>query len=131
MIDQSRMVVIGCAHSAGVAVEDGQYPLPAYVEWVEVPCGAAVDELILLRAFESGAGRVLVLVCNEQACRSLDGQRWAELRTEAARALLQEAGLEGWRLQLQHIGPNMPADLLGWIESFEEPLPSTEEQANT
>ncbi len=124
MTDESRMVIIGCVQSAGVArdgLPDLGKSLPGYVEWMDVSCGGLVDDLLLLKAFESGAERVLVLVCNTGACRSLDGSRWAEKRCAAAHNWLAEIGMEGWRLQCQSIGPNMSADLLAWIEGFTAP----------
>ena len=126
MSDRPRMVVIGCTHSAGVALEDLQqagHSLPDGVEWLDVPCGASVDDLLVLKAFESGADRVLVLVCNDEACRSLEGNRWAEKRTSAARRLLKEAGLDDTCLQFRHIAPNMAADLLAWVSAPQETAP--------
>jgi len=125
MSGKPRIVLIGCAHSAGVAIEElakaGQ-ALPSHVEWVSVPCGSDLDELTILRAFESGADQVMALACCDGACRSLDGSRWAEKRVAAARALLEEAGISGWRLAFHPIAPNMAADLWQWIETFREPV---------
>jgi len=132
MTDESRMVVIGCLHSAGLSRDAllGQGgALPAWVEWLDVSCGGSVDELLLLKAFASGAERVLVLVCNSGACRSLDGSRWAEKHCAAAQAWLAEIGIDAWRLQCRNIGPNMPADLLAWIEGFAPPAAASEAPA--
>ena len=116
-----RIVLIGCAHSAGVAIEELEASgrsLPEGVEWVSLPCGSAIDELHILRAFESGADRVMVLGCFEGACRSVDGSRWAEKRTDAARALLEEAGIAGERLVFRNIAPTMAADLYEWVQAL-------------
>lgn len=125
MSDKPRIVLIGCEHSAGVAVEDltrtGK-ALPPNVEWVSIPCGGGLDELTILRAFEDGAEQVMVLACCDGACRSLDGSRWAAKRVAAVRSLLAEAGIAGWRLAFKQIAPTMSADLLQWIESFREPV---------
>lgn len=125
-----RMVVLGCDHSAGTALDEliaqGR-ALPAGVEWVRLPCGGGLDELHILRAFESGAGRILVLACNDSACRSVKGNRWAEKRVQAARRLLEEAGIEGWRLEFKAIAPTMAADLLPWIEAMASLAPVVEE----
>jgi coenzyme F420-reducing hydrogenase delta subunit len=120
-----RVVLVGCAHSAGEAIKEltaAGRNLPADVEWVSVPCGSTIDELYILRAFESGAGRVLVLACYRGACRSVDGSLWAEKRVQAARVLLQEAGIAGWRLKFANVAPTMGPDLLQWLEAFHEPL---------
>ena len=123
-MDQDRIVLIGCANSAGVAIDTLRRQgkdLPSHVEWVSVPCGGTIDELLLLRAFESGARGVLVLVCNDGACQSANGNVWAEKRISTARATLQEIGIEGWRLAFDHIAPNMPADILHLLTQFREP----------
>jgi coenzyme F420-reducing hydrogenase delta subunit len=108
-------VLIGCQHSAGEAVAElaaqGR-PLPDGVEWVSVPCGGSVDELTILRAFEAGAQEVLVIACCEGACRSLAGNRWAEKRVGAVRALLAEVGIAPERLVFRNLAPSQAADLV-------------------
>ena len=122
-----RIVLMGCARSAGVAVQELQAngrELPEGVEWVSLPCGSAIDELHILRAFESGAERVLVLACYNGACRSMDGSQWAAKRVEVARALLEEAGVPGDRLTFKNIAPTMAADLWVWVgELFQSESP--------
>ena len=118
-----RIVLIGCARSAGVAIDDltrsGRY-LPENVEWVSMPCGSAIDELQILRAFEAGADRVMVLSCNDGSCRSVNGDQWAEKRVQAARGLLEELGIGGWRIAFHKVAPNMSTDILGWLEAFSQ-----------
>ncbi|MHB0858283.1 MAG: hydrogenase iron-sulfur subunit [Anaerolineae bacterium] len=124
MADSVRIVLIGCAHSAGESLQQLQAAgraLPEGVEWVSMPCGGAIDELHVLRAFEHGAGQVMVLACNNGACRSADGGAWAGKRIQAAREILQEVGIAPWRLAFHQIGPNMGADLLQWLAAFREP----------
>lgn len=97
MTEQPRIVLLGCARSAGEAVQNlaarGQR-LPSNVEWVSLPCGSGIDELHILRAFEHGADQVMVLACYDGACRSVEGNKWAEKRVNAARAILEEAGID-------------------------------------
>ncbi len=129
MSDQGKIVLLGCARSAGEAIASlarAGKALPGHVEWVQLPCGSAVDELHILRAFEAGADRVMVLACFDGACRSVTGSRWAEKRTEAARTILQEAGIAGWRLQFRPIAPTMGMDLLAWLEAFHAPEPTAQ-----
>ena len=116
----ARTVVFGCKQSAGVAREEllaRGGALPTEVEWVELPCSGALDELHLLRALEDGAERVVVLACYEGACRSLDGDRRAAARVEAVRALLIEIGLDVERIAFRQVAPNMAADLLGLLSA--------------
>jgi coenzyme F420-reducing hydrogenase delta subunit len=126
-----RMVVFGCECSAGVARDElgAAGGVWSDVEWVDLPCGGALDGLYLLKAFESGAHRVLVLICQEAACRSIDGNRRAAARVDAARALLQEAGIEGWRLACEPVSPTMAADVARIVESFRGYAPPEESTA--
>jgi coenzyme F420-reducing hydrogenase delta subunit len=124
--DQDRIVLLGCSRSAGEAIAglaELQQALPTNVEWVSVPCGSGLDELHLLRAFEAGADRVMVLACYDGACRSIDGAKWAEKRVSAARALLEEAGIAGWRLAFRNVAPNMSADIVHWLADWHAPAP--------
>ncbi|HHX42595.1 MAG TPA: hydrogenase iron-sulfur subunit [Chloroflexi bacterium] len=128
-----RMVVLGCDHSAGAALDAlAAYgrALPAGVEWVRLPCGGGLDVLHILRAFESGADRVMVLACNDGACGSVEGNRWAERRVQAARRLLEEAGIPGWRLAFRAIAPTQAADLLPWIGAFAAFEPAADANAS-
>jgi coenzyme F420-reducing hydrogenase delta subunit len=129
-VNDHRIVLMGCAQSAGAAIQELQdrgQPLPDYVEWVRLPCGSSLDELHILRAFESGADRVMVLACYDGACRSVNGNRWAEKRVEAARAILEEVGIPGWRLAFQQVAPTMAADVLQWIADFEAAQPPAQD----
>ncbi len=119
MSDERRVVVMGCKHSAGEALQTLQAKgraLPDGVEWVELPCGGTLDELYILRALESGAASVLVLSCCDGACRSVDGSQWAAKRVQAVRAMLTEAGLTAERVVFHNIAPTMAPDLWAWIQ---------------
>jgi F420-non-reducing hydrogenase iron-sulfur subunit len=123
---ESRTVVLSCTRSGGAArveLERSGWRLPESVEWVDLPCGGALDELHILRAFEAGAERALVLTCHTGACRSLDGSRWVKARVEAVRALLEEIGIAATRLAFQQVAPSMGADIVGWL------LPETDAQS--
>jgi coenzyme F420-reducing hydrogenase delta subunit len=117
-VDMGRTIVLGCEHSAGEALQTlkaRDRSMPEHIEWVELSCGGGLDELHLLRAFEDGADRVLVLTCQDGACHSMDGSEWAGRRVRAVRALLKEAGLDGDRLEWHQMAPTMAADLWGWL----------------
>jgi coenzyme F420-reducing hydrogenase delta subunit len=124
MTDQPRrLTLIGCDRSAGEAVRElaaGGRALPAHVEWVSLPCGSNVDELYILRAFETGADRVLVLSCYDGACRSADGPKWAAKRVQAVKAMLKEVGIAEDRLEWRPLAPTMAADLWQWLNQGPE-----------
>ncbi len=122
----NKLVIIGCDRSAGEALRSLQetgYCLPEGVVYQPLPCGGSLDVLHILRALESGAERVLVLSCYADACRSLNGNAWAEKRAIAAQALLNEAGLDQGRVIYRQVSPNMAADLSAWIHALINPEP--------
>ncbi len=126
-----KIVLIGCAHSAGVAIEDllaRGGALPDNVEWVSMSCAGAIDELHILRSYEAGADQVMIIACCEGACRSGDGNRWAAKRVKAAKALLEEAGIARWRTAFHNLAPTMAADLLPLLGAFHEPEPQPDEK---
>lgn len=62
-----------------------------------------VKDVFLLRAFESGADAVLVLVCPEGQCRYVEGNLRAKKRVQRVKDLLDEIGLNGRRLSIHNI----------------------------
>jgi coenzyme F420-reducing hydrogenase delta subunit len=71
-----------------------------------------VKDVFLLRAFESGADGVVVLVCPEGQCRFLEGNIRAKKRVAWVRNLLDDIGLDGRRLSLGNMaaGDNTAAN---------------------
>jgi len=121
-----KRVVMGCARSAGVAMQKlltTGWSLPDDVEWVEMPCASAIDELHMVRAFESGAEYVLVLSCHQGACRSLEGDQRLANRVKAVQSLLAEIGIDPSAVAHQRMAPNMASDLRAWITSLGAPQP--------
>lgn len=125
MTDQPlKLTLIGCDRSAGEAVRElvaSGRALPSSVEWMSLPCGSNADELYILRAFEAGADRVLVLSCYEGACRSADGPKWAAKRVQAVKAMLKEVGIAEDRVEWRPVAPTMAADLWQWIRMASAP----------
>ena len=85
-----------------------------HLEFVKMPCSSMVKDVFLLRAFESGADGVIVLVCPEGQCRYLEGNIRAKKRVAWVQNLLDEIGLDGARLALFNVA-NEDADTVGQI----------------
>ena len=75
----------------------------AELKFVKLPCSSMVKDVFLLRAFESGADAVAVLVCPEGACRYVEGNFRAGKRVQFVAKLLDEIGLDGQRLAVFNI----------------------------
>lgn len=62
-----------------------------------------VKDVFLLRAFESGADGVVVLVCPQGQCRYVEGNIRAKKRVAWIKNLLDDIGIDGRRLSLSNI----------------------------
>ena len=99
-----KVTVFHCINS----IADGEaLPLsvPGLVEFkfISLPCSSMVKDVFLLRAFESGADAVSVMVCAEGACRYVEGNLRAVKRVEYVCRLLDEIEFDGRRLALFNI----------------------------
>jgi F420-non-reducing hydrogenase iron-sulfur subunit len=63
------------------------------VNVISLPCSGKLDILYLVKAFETGADGVAVMICKEGECRYLEGNMRARKRVEAIENLIEEAGL--------------------------------------
>jgi coenzyme F420-reducing hydrogenase delta subunit len=72
---------------------------------VMLPCSGMVKDIFLLKAFETGADAVVVLVCPEEQCRYIQGSIRARKRVEWVQNLLDEIGLSGRRLSIFNLLP--------------------------
>jgi coenzyme F420-reducing hydrogenase delta subunit/Pyruvate/2-oxoacid:ferredoxin oxidoreductase delta subunit len=92
---ESELMVFLCAKSAGAALAAARLeglPLPANARFVEVPCAGRLDPALVMEAFGQGFDGVLVIACHVDACYSLEGNAWAEMRVEHLQRLMKEAG---------------------------------------
>lgn len=76
---------------------------PASVKVVKVPCSGRVDAIHILQAFEGGADGVCVVGCLEGDCHFVTGNIRARKRADHAKALLDEAGVGGERLEMYNL----------------------------
>ncbi len=73
---------------------------PSNVKIVKVPCTGRVDNLLILKAFESGVDGVYLAGCLEGECHFLKGNLRAKKRVQYVKALLEEVGLGSGRLEM-------------------------------
>jgi F420-non-reducing hydrogenase iron-sulfur subunit len=60
---------------------------------ISLPCSGKLDILYLIKAFETGADGVAVMMCKEGECRYLEGNMRAKKRAGVVEELLKETGL--------------------------------------
>jgi coenzyme F420-reducing hydrogenase delta subunit len=63
------------------------------IKTVSLPCSGKVDLLYLLKAFEKGADGVMLVTCEKNKCKFLEGNLRAQKRSEAVDSMLQEIGV--------------------------------------
>lgn len=73
---------------------------PADIKVVKLPCTGKLDLLYLLKAFEQGADAAMVVACQKGTCHHIEGNLRAEKRVQRAKALLDEIGLGGERVEI-------------------------------
>jgi coenzyme F420-reducing hydrogenase delta subunit len=73
------------------------------IKSIKLPCSSLTREIVLLKAFESGADAVILLTCPEGACRYLQGNLRAAKRVARVKKLLDEIGMDGRRLNIYQI----------------------------
>lgn len=106
----NKIVAFCCANSACPAADRaGKIRLyyPDNVRVIRVPCAGRVDVLHILKAFEKGADGVLVMGCQEEACRHLTGNTRAKERVKYSEILLRESGIDGERVRMVNLAPEM------------------------
>jgi F420-non-reducing hydrogenase iron-sulfur subunit len=68
------------------------------IKTVSLPCSGKVNLLYLLKAFEKGADGVMLVTCEQNECRFLEGNLRAQKRSAAVDSLLQEIGFPQGRM---------------------------------
>jgi F420-non-reducing hydrogenase iron-sulfur subunit len=74
------------------------------MEVISLPCSGKLDILYLIKAFETGADGVAVMMCQEGECQYLEGNMRARKRAEVVEKLLKEAGLGEGRVVIIQMG---------------------------
>jgi coenzyme F420-reducing hydrogenase delta subunit/Pyruvate/2-oxoacid:ferredoxin oxidoreductase delta subunit len=97
--------VFACENSAIPAWQQNE-PNPAGVQVIEVPCAGKVDPRNILKAFERGAEKVLVLGCNPGSCKFFDGPDRARNRLTRLREMLSKVGIDPEALRYEALTAN-------------------------
>jgi len=92
-----------CAYSAADLAGSMRMEYTTNVRIVRVMCTGRVDTVHLLKAIKDGADAVFVAGCEEGDCHFIEGNLRAKRRVEQAKALLEEVGIEGERVEMFNI----------------------------
>jgi F420-non-reducing hydrogenase iron-sulfur subunit len=72
------------------------------VSVIGLPCSGKIDVPYLIKAFETGADGVIIVTCESNECRNLEGNLRAQKRADAVDELLEEVGLGRGRVAVIH-----------------------------
>ena len=85
---------------------------------ISLPCSGKADIPYLVKAFETGADGVVIVTCELDRCRHLEGNLRAEKRAEAVNALLEEIGAGTGRITAIHVKDGRIEETIDEIKKF-------------
>ena len=91
---------IYCGYMAADTAGAMHIQYPANVKFVRLPCTGKSDVRYFLEAFEQGADGVYVIACPIGNCHHVRGNERGHARLKRAKAILDEIGLGGDRLDI-------------------------------
>jgi F420-non-reducing hydrogenase iron-sulfur subunit len=91
---------IYCGYMAADRAGAMHIQYPANVKFVRLPCTGKSDVRYFLEAFEQGADGVYVIACPIGNCHHVRGNERGHARLKRAKAILDEIGLGGERLDI-------------------------------
>jgi len=121
--ENGEIIAFCCAESAYRAADRAgglKTHYPDNISVIRVPCAGRVSVLHILKAFENGASGVLVMGCQEGACRHLTGNIRAKERVKYAADLLQEVGIGRERVKMVNFGPDMAQKFVREVKKMTE-----------
>ena len=116
-----RLVMFGCKKTASPVLGDemarSEAGLPD-IDYRELPCLGALDPLMALRELDAGADRVLGVGCYVSRCEHISGSQRARAAMERLRGVLEEVGVDGYRVGLVLGSPIDPNGIFDAIKEF-------------
>ncbi|MEM2050886.1 MAG: hydrogenase iron-sulfur subunit [Thermoproteota archaeon] len=92
-----------CSYAGSDFAGVSRLEYPSSVRIIRVMCSGRVSEKMIIRAFEKGAGMVLVAPCHPADCHYISGNEWAKRRVEALKKRLGKMGINPERLWFVYI----------------------------
>jgi heterodisulfide reductase subunit A len=121
--ERVRILVFGCEWSGHAAAElagANKLSYPVQTRLIRLRCSARFDPIHILWALYNGADGVFLSACAPGECHYIDGNRYAEERSNTLRSLLAGNGFDPRRLRLEWIVPDDPHDFVKKVSSFTE-----------
>jgi len=88
------------------------------VSAIGLPCSGKIDIPYLIKAFETGGDGVIIVTCESNECRNVEGNLRAQKRADAVDELLEEIGLGRGRVTVVHKTVAGVGQIVEEIEAF-------------
>ena len=85
---------------------------------ISLPCSGKIDIPYLIKAFETGADGTIIVTCELDKCRHLEGNMRAEKRAEAVDSMLEEIGVGTGHITVIHVKEGRIEDTIDEIKKF-------------
>jgi heterodisulfide reductase subunit A len=92
-----------CSYAGADMAGVSRFEYPSSVRIIRVMCSGRVSEKMIIRAFEKGAGMVLVAPCHPADCHYISGNEWARRRVESLKKRLGKMGVNPERLWFVYV----------------------------
>jgi len=92
-----------CSYAGADFAGVSRLQYPANTRVIRVMCSGRVSTKMIMRAFEKGAGMVLVAPCHPADCHYISGNEWAKKRVDALRTTLAKKGINPDRLWFVYV----------------------------
>ena len=125
--DNFEPVIVGfccnwCSYAAADLAGTSRMQYPPYIRTIRVMCSGRVSEIMILKAFLSGADGVLVAGCHPGDCHYIKGNIGTIRKITAMKPFLQTMGIEPDRLRLEWIGASEGPLYAETIKSFTQTI---------
>jgi len=92
-----------CSYAGADFAGVSRLQYPPNVRIIRVMCSGRVSSKMIFRAFEKGAGMVLVAPCHPADCHYISGNAWAKKRIEQAKNILSRREINPERLWFVYV----------------------------
>ncbi len=107
-----------CSYAGADMAGTARMRQPAQLRIVRLPCTGRVDPLLILKAFQEGAGGVLVSGCHPGDCHYNEGNYHARRRLEVLARMLPALGIDSGRFHYTWVSASEGARWAEVVESF-------------
>jgi len=89
---------------------------------ISLPCSGKANLLYLIKAFETGADGLMLITCEKNKCRYLEGNLRSPKRAEEVNSLLEEIGMGKERISVLALNGNGIGQVSPAIKDFRDKI---------